>query len=137
MFYFNGNILQSSFLCFFYIFFALYAKNKRTLRGSNAVCLLFCFIHAATNFIVLLFIVYVSGSRVVIWPTTLCRGEKKDALVPFNLQPHLHFCCRFYPCSKAPIRFVFSVCPSVFPSAYINSASTGQIFVEFCIRVFF
>jgi len=54
MFYFNGNILQG-------IFFLHYVQNKRTLSGPHAVCLLFCSIHAATNFIVLLFIVYVSG----------------------------------------------------------------------------
>ena len=38
---------------------------------------------------------------------------------------------------KATIRFVVSVCPSVRPSAWNNSAPTGRIFMKFDIWIFF
>ena len=38
---------------------------------------------------------------------------------------------------KATVSFVMSVCPSVLPSAWNNSASTGRIFMKFYIRASF
>jgi len=130
MFHFNGNILQSSFSFFF---FALCAKNKRTLRGSYAVCLSALSFHLCSYkfycAVIYCLRIRLEGCHLAYYSL---QGKKR-CISPFILQPHLHFFCRFQPVQKC---LFASSSLSFRPSVYNNSAPTGQIFFKIYIRVF-
>ena len=65
----------------------------------------------------------------------LARGP--PLLWEIRLLMHLQFLSAFAELRKGTIGFVMSVCPSVRPSAWNNSAPTGRIFMKFGISVSF
>jgi hypothetical protein len=133
MFYFSGNTLQNNFL---WSFFALCVKNKRILRSSHTVCLSICSFVPFMQLQILLccyllFLYQVGGLSCGLLPF----AGKKRCIDPFHSPTPPTFLLLFLALFKSAYSLRL-LCLSVRPSAYINSAPTGQIFVKFYIRVF-
>ena len=121
MFYFNANILQS-------IFCALCVKNKHILRGSHAVCLLFCSIHEATIFCAVIYCLLI---RVEGCHTAYYTLQKHRCINPFHSPSPPAFVSVLNLVQKRLFASsCLSVRPSVHLSACINSAPTGTDFSQ-------
>jgi hypothetical protein len=68
------------------------------------------------------------------WTTGDCCAKNNEQILKFKLLTNL---CFWAPSKNCGMRLLLSLCLSVCPPAWNNSATTGRIFMKFDIWVFF